>query len=453
MIRDDIITLQQDLAAGRTSAEKLVDEALTAAEDPAGQGSTAFVEIQADQARAEARIADQARAAGAPAGALAGIPISIKDLFDQAGKVTTAGSVALKSAKPAAKDAPAIARLRQAGAIVVGRTNMTEFAYSGLGLNPHYGTPLSPWNREVGHIPGGSTSGGAVSVADGMAAATIGSDTGGSCRIPAAFCGLVGFKPTQSRVPLTGALPLSGTLDSIGPLARTVADAALLDDIMSGGDGTSARPVRHDPRRIRLLRPENYVFNDMDEHVAGTMETALWTLADAGVGLIETTLPQLDEIPGLSANGGYTAAESFAWHQDLLARAEAEYDPRVNVRIKRGADISAADYIQLCQTRDRLLGELDQLLAGADAMVMPTVPVSPPRLSDLLEDDNAYHVTNLLCLRNPTVANFYNLPAITLPCNRPGTAPVGLMLIGRRHSDRTLFNIAATLAPLLNRSE
>src|SRR5207249_366334 len=229
-----LAALADDLEAGRTTARKLVEECIARIADPSGEGQRAFIHVDKDAALEAADAMDHLRKAHAAPSSFAGIPVSIKDLFDIKGQVTRAGSRALEEdCTPADADAPVVARLRRAGFIVIGRTNMTEFAYSGIGINPHYGTPKSTWNRRVGHVPGGSSSGAAVSVADGMAHGALGTDTGGSCRIPAAFNGIVGFKPTQRRVPLDGGVPLSFSLDSFGPLARTAQCCATLDAVLA----------------------------------------------------------------------------------------------------------------------------------------------------------------------------------------------------------------------------
>src|SRR6201993_1929278 len=216
-----LASLAADLASGATSARKLVEECIARIADPAGEGQRAFIHVDRDAALEAADAMDRLRKANAAPSRFAGIPVSIKDLFDIKGQVTRAGSRALEDSAPAEADAPVVARLRAAGFVVIGRTNITEFAYSGIGINPHYGTPKSAYNRSVGHVPGGSSSGAAVSIADGMAFGALGTDTGGSCRIPAALCGVVGFKPTAHRVPTAGAFPLSTSLDSIGPLAAS----------------------------------------------------------------------------------------------------------------------------------------------------------------------------------------------------------------------------------------
>lgn len=439
MLNQGLATIAAALAAGETTATELVEQALDAA--TRGQGPVAVMALHAERARAEAAAVDALRKAGREVRPLAGIPFTIKDLFDEQGHVTTAGSRALDDTAPAAADAPAVERLRRAGLVIIGRTVMTEFAYSGLGLNPHHGTPLSPWDRETGRIPGGSTSGGAVSVADGMAAATLGTDTGGSCRIPAAFCGITGFKPTQSRVPLTGATPLSHSLDSIGPLARTVDCCARLDDILAGGTGRSESA--RDPRTMTFLAPTNYVLDGMDATVAAAFADARQRLADAGVRIVDAELPELDRLPGLNAAGGFAAADSFAWHRALMERRGADYDPRVIGRIRRGEAISAADYIDLMQARQAMMQSVAAAMRGFDAMLMPTTPIIPPALAVFDGDDDTYATLNLLCLRNPSVGNFLNCPSISLPCHRPGEAPVGLMLTGLQNHDRVLFQVAA----------
>jgi aspartyl-tRNA(Asn)/glutamyl-tRNA(Gln) amidotransferase subunit A len=410
--------------------------------DPAGEGKRAFTKLYMEQARAVADAQDRMRAAGVALGPLGGRIVSIKDLYDVAGEPTTAGSIALRDAAPAQQDAPAIARLRASGAVIIGKTNMTEFAYSGIGMNPHYGTPGNPFDRA--RIPGGSTSGGAVAVADGMSEITIGSDTGGSTRIPAAFCGIAGFKPTQKRIPLDGALPLSSTLDSIGPMARTVADCALADAIMAGDEPRTLEPIALPRLRLGLLR--TLALDGLDDTVAKAFDRALKALSAARLTDFTTDLfaPMIE----VNARGGFTAAESFAWHRDLLARRGKDYDPRVRVRIERGALLSSADYIEMKQERARLIRAMDAALADIDALVMPTIPVVAPRVDALGKDDEFMRV-NLQVLRNTAPANFFDLCAVSLPIPTDGLA-VGLMLVGRHGSDKRLLRIAAAVEAVLS---
>lgn len=439
--------LARDLASGRTTSRDLVEGCLARIQDKDGEGARAFTAVDADGARHVADAMDKMRAAGASLSPYAGIPVSIKDLFDIAGQVTRAGSVVLNDATAATTDAVAVARLRRAGFVVIGRTNMTEFAYSGLGINPHYGSPRSPWRRNDGHVPGGSSSGAAISITDGMAHAALGTDTGGSCRIPAAFNGLVGFKPTARRVPLDGALPLSAHLDSIGPIARSVGCCAIIDAVLAG-----ETPAPLPPRElagIRLVVPEGVAFDNIEPAVATAFEKALRQLERAGVRIVRMAVPEFDEVATINAKGGFTAAESYAWHRQLLAAKKDAYDPRVSIRIMRGAEQSAADFIDLMAARRSLVARATQRLSAFDAVVMPTVAMTPPRIADLA-DDAAYGRANLLALRNCTLINMIDGCAISLPIHAGGEAPVGLMLAGIAGADRMLLTLAAAAEPVVS---
>ena len=421
-----VSALAADLAAGRTTSLQLTEAALAHAQDPAGEGARVFTRLDAARARAAAQASDTLRAAGIVRSPLDGLPVSVKDLFDVAGQTTTAGSAVLKDAAAAAHNAPVIDRLVAAGAVIVGRTNMTEFAFSGLGLNPHYGTPKNPWDRATGRIPGGSSSGAAVSVSDGMAVVGIGSDTGGSVRIPSALCGLTGFKPTQRRVPTAGALPLSTSLDSLGPLAASVRCCALVDAVLAGEPVPTfaERPLRN----ARLALPQTTVLDGMDAIVAAAFERACARLADAGAHLTRIEVPEFAELARLHARGTLAAAEAWAWHRALLAEREADYDPRVSARIRGAQAMGAADYIDLLHARRRWIAQVEARVAGFDALVMPTVPVIAPPIAELQASDDAYTAANGLILRNCTLINFLDGCALSLPCHRPGDAPVGLML-------------------------
>ncbi|GLI24941.1 aspartyl-tRNA(Asn)/glutamyl-tRNA(Gln) amidotransferase subunit A [Xanthobacter flavus] len=433
--------LADDLASGRTKARALVEACIARIDDPEGEGGRAFVRVNREAARASADAQDLLRKAGAAPSPFAGIPIGVKDLFDVAGEVTAAGSKVLRDSPPAKADAPAVARLRRAGFVVVGRNTMTEFAYSGLGMNPHTGNPAAPFERATTpRVSGGSSSGGAVAVADGMAHAALGTDTGGSCRIPAAFCGLVGFKPTARRVPREGAFPLSTTLDSIGPIARSVACCATLDAILSGGDAPlPARPVAG----LRLLVPTTVALDGLDAPVAAAFEAALERLAKAGAHIVSAPFPEFGEIATLNAKGGFAAAESYAVHRRLLAEKGEGYDPRVSVRVRRGSEQSAADYVELVAARAGLVARAAARLAGFDALALPTVAIAPPRIADLLTDDDAYGRANLMALRNPTLINMIDGCAISLPLTGEGGLPAGLMLAGAPGTDAALFAVAA----------
>ncbi|MBX6368470.1 MAG: amidase [Rhodospirillales bacterium] len=429
--------LDAELSAGRVSARALVDAALARAADPAGEGSRVFIKLWAEEARRAADAQDLLRKNGAAASPLAGIPVSLKDLFDVAGETTLAGSKALRDAAPARKDAAIVQRLKAAGAVLVGRTNMTEFAFSAIGHNPHYGTPGNPWDRA--RVPGGSSSGAAVSVADGMCVAAIGSDTGGSVRIPAALCGLAGFKPTQARVPLEGALPLSTTLDSIGPLARSIADCALVDAILAGEPPSVPEPIG--PAGLHLAVPKTLVLDDLDRDVGTSFERALGALSRAGARITEIDMPELREVVEANAKGGFSPVEALAWHEELLASRGEEYDPRVRTRIERGRSMTGADYVRLGRRRAELVARAGRTTEGYDALVLPTCAIIAPRMDEIAEDEGFWK-RNALLLRNTSLFNFLDRCAATLPMHRPGDAPTGLMLVGPRMGDRRLLAVA-----------
>ena len=442
----------EDLRSGRSSSLELTERALDRAAAADGEGARVFTRLYADSARASASASDTLRAAGLTRSPIEGLPVSIKDLFDVAGETTLAGSVALRGYPAATESAVVVQRLIAAGAVIVGRTNMTEFAYSGLGINPHYGTPRNPWQREVGsidggRIPGGSSSGAAISVTDGMAVAGVGSDTGGSIRIPAALCGLTGFKPTASRVSMQGVLPLSEYLDSIGAMAPTVTCCAKMDAVLAGE--TYVAPVAHPLRGLRLLMPTNVVLDGIDEQVASALQTALSRLSAAGAVIVESKIDAFSELASINAKGGFTAAEAWTWHRKLIAEREAAYDQRVVSRIKRGKDMGAADLLDVIHSRRRWIAAVERQLAGFDAMIMPTVPIVAPKIADLQASDDAYYAANGLILRNPTMINFLDGCAVSLPCHAPGNAPVGLSLAAPGGNDHRLLSIALAVEAAL----
>jgi len=429
-----VLSLAEDLAAGRTSSRALIEAALARIADPSGEGARSFITVYADSARAAADAQDRLRKAGYVASPLAGLPVSIKDLFDVAGERTLAGSTALDDQPPAARDAPVVARLRAAGAVLIGRTNMTEFAFSGVGINPHYGTPGNPYDRRL--IPGGSSSGAAVSVGDGAAIVAIGSDTGGSVRIPAALCGITGFKPTQQRIPRDGVIPLSTTLDSIGPLANSVACCAIADAVMAGEPPVA--PLAMPVAGLRLGVLQGFVLEGLAPEVASAFADACAGLSRAGARVADLPLAELDEIPAINASGGFAPIEAYAWHRPLLARRGADYDPRVRTRIERAAGMSAADYVDLCAARADLIARIAPRTAPFDALLMPTVAITAPPIAAFARDEDYRHL-NALILRNPSVINFLDRCAVTIPIGRADTPPVGLMAIGEHGTDRRLL--------------
>jgi aspartyl-tRNA(Asn)/glutamyl-tRNA(Gln) amidotransferase subunit A len=442
-----VLGLARDLAAARTSSRELIEQALAAIVDPAGEGARTFLHVDANGARAAADAQDALRKAGYVLSPLAGLPVSIKDLLDIAGQRTRAASKVLGERPPATADAAVVARLRQAGAVLIGRTNMTEFAFSGVGINPHYGTPGNPFDRA--RIPGGSSSGAAVSVADGMAVVAIGTDTGGSVRIPAALCGLAGFKPTARRIPQDGMLPLSTTLDSIGPLARSIACCIITDAIMAGE--TPHLPEAAALAELRFLIPTNYVLEKLDAEVSAAFERACGALTRAGARLVKREIQEFDELPGVNSRGGFPAAEAFAWHAPLLEARAQDYDPRVRIRIERGRDMAAADYVRLRAERERLIASFNDQLSPYDALLMPTVAKVAPLIA-AFADDAEFARLNAMILRNPMAVNFLDGCAATVPIERPNALPVGLSVVGPRGSDARVLRVALAVETLLTRA-
>ena len=442
-----ILTLAGELAARKTTSRALVEDALMRIAVPSGEGARVFLRTHRESALAEAQASDALRAHGIVPSPLAGIPVSVKDLFDVAGEITRAGSKVLADAAPAKVDASVVRRLRQAGAIIVGRTNMVEFAFSGLGLNPHYGTPKNPWDRATGRIPGGSSSGAAVSVSDGMAAMGLGTDTGGSVRIPSALCGLTGFKPTARRIPKDGTFPLSTTLDSIGPIAPSVACCALVDSILAGD--VPLVPPALPLKGLRLGVVQDYVLEGLDSGVAEAFGKALARLSQAGASVTDVRFEALHRLPQINQKGGLVVAEAYAVHRELIARRKADYDPRVASRILRGADMRAADYIEVLAQRAAMIADSARLAAPYDALLMPTVAIVAPAIAPLEADDQLYGKTNLAILRNPSVVNFLDGCALSIPCHQRGEGPVGLMVVGQSGEDRRLLAVGLAVESAL----
>jgi aspartyl-tRNA(Asn)/glutamyl-tRNA(Gln) amidotransferase subunit A len=433
---------------GRTmpqrSARDRLEEALARIADPAGEGARACLTVYADAARAAADAADARARSGSALGPLDGAVVSVKDLFDIAGEPTRAGSIILRDAPPARADAAVVRRIRAGGAVIVAKTNMSEFAFTGTGQNPHYGTPANPADRT--RVPGGSSAGAAVAVADGMCEIAIGSDTGGSTRIPAALCGLVGYKPSKYRVPTDGAFPLSYTLDSIGPLAKSVTDCAAADTVMAGDD-----PWRVEEAPLQGLRlgiPQGLPLGDMDRTVSAQFGAATAGLTRAGVRLSDETFPIFDDMLRVQAKASFASVESFAIHRQWITARGTDYDPNVRARIEAGRDISAADYIAMLQGRAALVRAMAARLADLDALLLPTTPVVAPTMAEVSSTEN-FRPTNLLLLRNPALANFFDLCAISLPIRRDNGLPVGLMLFAKNGEDRKLFRIAAAVERLI----
>lgn len=439
--------LSARLARGEISSRTLVESALRRIMDPAGEGQRTFTRVFGEKAELVAEATDKLHAAGEDLRPLAGLPISVKDLFDIRGEVTTAGSRLLINAPAAAADATIVTRLKRAGAIIIGRTNMTEFAYSGIGLNPHLGTPANPFRRRERLIPGGSSSGAAISVTDGMACAAIGSDTGGSVRIPAALCGLTGFKPTQRRVPITGAFPLSPTLDSVGPIAPTVSCCRTIDAVLAGERLSERRAV--DLSSSRFVLPRNYLLDDLQAPVAVAFERAISRLSEAGAKIVELPLREMERIREINATGGFSAIEAYAFHRKFGLNME-EYYPRVLERILRGKDVSAADYLDMHENRAAIITKVNQAMAGFDGILTPTVPIVAPAIADVADLIDEYRRINFLLLRNPSVFNFLDGCSLSIPCHEEGEAPVGLMISDRQMQDKALLSVGLTVERLVS---
>jgi len=424
------------------SCRDRLEQSLARIADPHGEGARACLTVYADAARTAADAADARAVRGASLGPLDGVIVSIKDLFDVAGEPTRAGSKILaEEAAPAVSDAVVVQRLRAAGAVIAAKTNMSEFAYSGLGANPHFGTPGNPRDRK--RVPGGSSAGAPVAVADGMCDIAIGTDTGGSVRIPAALCGLVGFKPSRQRVPTDGAFPLSKTLDSIGPICKSVEDCAKADAIMAAERFVPLEPIALAGLRFGIA--EGLPLDRLDETVSAVFASAIKRLDGAGVHITHETIPLFGEMVAVNDRGGVVPPEACVVHRDRLRRRAADFDPNVRVRIERGCAIAEADYDGMMRDRARLVRAMDARLSEVDVLVMPTAAIVAPTIAEVV-DPAVFAARNAAVLRNTSIINFFDLCAISLPL--PAELPVGLMAVVRNGQDRRLLRIAAAIAPL-----
>jgi aspartyl-tRNA(Asn)/glutamyl-tRNA(Gln) amidotransferase subunit A len=427
-----------------TSAREGLEAALGRIDDPKGEGARACLTVYRDQAKAAADAADARAKAGVSLGPLDGTIVSIKDLFDVAGEVTRVGSkVFAEEGKPATADAPVVRRLRAGGAVVVAKTNMSEFAYTGIGANPHFGTPGNPADRK--RVPGGSSSGAAVAAADGMCEIAIGTDTGGSCRIPGALCGIVGYKPSRQRIPTTGAFPLSYSIDSIGPIARSVEACARADAVMANETYVPLEPVSLNGLRIGAV--VGYPIENLDETVDLKFSDAVARLNKAGAHISEEKLSLLDDMAQVNSKGGVQPAEAFSIHRDLLSRRADAIDPNVQVRLERARTVSAADYIDMVRERARLIRSMDDRIADVDVLAWPTTPMVAPTMQEVAAPDE-FARKNAMLLRNTVIVNFFDLCAISVPIPRGSGLPAGFMLVARNGQDQRLFRIAAAIERL-----
>lgn len=405
----------------------------------------AFTTVFEQTAREEAAAADQRARAGTLRGPLDGRIVSVKALFDVAGTVTSAGSKVLRDRSPATDDAIVIKRLRKPGAVILGKTQMTEFAFSALGTNPHDGTPGNPRDRR--RVPGGSSSGAVVSIAEGIADIAIGSDTGGSIRIPAALSGTVGFKPTRGRVPTWGAFSLSSSLDTVGPIAASVTDCAAADAVLSGEPIALLPKATED--KFRLIVARGRLFEHCEPEVVDAFEAALRRLESRGICIVEGSIaPALDDIAAIDRIGTFPSIEVGATLRDLGIGNLNEVDPKTRTRIEAGAGVSAVDYVRMVRLRQAAVRSFERSIAENEVFILPTTPIRAPLLSSVA-DNVAFHEFNGLVLRNPRIANMLDCPSLSLPIPVDGL-PIGFMLLGRRKADRTLLRIASCVEKALN---
>lgn len=443
-ITQTIDQLNARLARGETTRETLVSQALENAAKASAK--SVFTKLYPKAALAVARQADAAQAAGLEQPPLAGLPVSIKDLYGVAGETTMAGSIVCEGEPAQTHDAPVIARLRAAGSAIIGKTNMTEFAFSGIGINPHYGTPVNPTDTKVARVPGGSSSGAAVSVALGLAVAGLGSDTGGSIRVPAALCGIVGFKNSQFRVPRTGALELARSLDTVCAMTRSVQDCLIVDGVLSGA---MLKVKRRPLAGMRFALPQTTLLDGLDDTVAKAFARSVSILAAAGAQIIEIPLTELAEIPKLNAPGGLSPIEAYAVHHARLAKSKEGFDHRVAARVALGAPVTAQQYLAMLDNRLDWIARVEQALEGFDAVLCPTAPIIAPEIAKLEASDEAFFKANGQMLRNTFAFNFLDGCSFSLPCHTAGEQAVGLMLSSVRGDDAALAAVALAVEAAL----
>jgi aspartyl-tRNA(Asn)/glutamyl-tRNA(Gln) amidotransferase subunit A len=406
------------------------------------KGDNVFITVMAERARAEAERAGARYGRGAPLSPLDGVPIGWKDIFDVAGSPTTAGSKLLGGGPVKTADMPCVANVAAAGMVSIGKLNMTELAYSGLGLNPHFGTPLNPNDRATPRSPGGSSSGSGVAVAARLVPCAVGSDTGGSIRIPASYNGVVGYKTSTGRIDKTGLVPLARTYDTIGPLARSVEDCILLDMLMRGAFVSPVR--RGDLKSLVLVAPTNVVLDDIEAAVLENYERSLEALESRGATIRRERVEALDCVIDMTARfGTLIAAEAYTEYRDIAdGEKAAELDRRVLFRMMGGKKMSAADLISIQRGRQELIPMLYSQLAGA-LLIMPTTVLTAPKVAPLDADDELFHRVNLRTLRNTTMGNVLDLCAVALPNGRDKKGlPTSILFSAPRNEDERLLGYA-----------
>ncbi|CUX59012.1 MULTISPECIES: amidase [Agrobacterium tumefaciens complex] len=437
----NIAQLSVLIQSGHLDTRSLVEETL----DVIGKDDdqAIFICLTAERAMAEAEAASKRIREGRSCGVLDGIPVAWKDLFDLAGVATTAGSTVLSNDAPAARDADVVTALKQAGMVSIGRTNMSEFAFSGLGINPHYGTPRNPASQDGHRLPGGSSSGAGVAVAAGLVPVAIGTDTGGSVRIPAAFNGVVGYKASRGRYSMRGVYPLAKSLDSLGPLTRTVQDAVWVDAAMRGK--ATADVARSPLSGLSLVVPETVFFDAVEDGVAAAFEQAVERLVRAGAKVRRQAFPIFSELFDLiRQKGALVTAEAFTLHKARLEGADAaRMDPRVVARTKLGANISMPDYIAIIEARERMTAAFMGMIGKDELLVSPTLPHVAAQVAPLVDDDDAFFAMNAKTLRNTQIGNFLDLCGVSIPCGTGEAGmPVGLLLSGLHGMDEDVLGVA-----------
>lgn len=436
------------IQSGSLDPVALVEETLDAVR--AHKDQAIFTRLLETRAKKEAAASSRRLREGRSRGLLDGIPVAWKDLFAVAGLPTTAGSIVLANAEPAQDDADVVKALKAAGMVAVGRVNMSEFAFSGLGLNPHYGTPLNPLAPDVARIPGGSSSGSAVAVAAGLVPVSIGTDTGGSVRIPSAFNGLVGYKASRGRYSMAGVFPLATSLDSLGPLCRSVQDAVWVDAAMRGRAAPDIMRASLDS--LSIVVPTNIVMDDVEDGVAEAFKAGLARLTAVGVKVRHAAFPAFDRLFQVMAeHGPLVTAEAFAVHHRRLAGSEAErMDRRVVARTRLGEKITLVGYLEILKTRERLIEDIAGMIGPNELVAYPTVAHVAPALAPLEADDELFVSVNFKTLRNTLIGNFLDWCGVSLPCGTGEAGmPAGLLLSAPHGRDDYLLAMAMALEDIV----
>jgi aspartyl-tRNA(Asn)/glutamyl-tRNA(Gln) amidotransferase subunit A len=437
-----MVELGRAIAAGQTTAERATHECLQAIATHNASLNT-FIRVLADEALSGARHADADLAAGRSRGPLHGVPISLKDLIDMRGVPTTAAS-RVRDGHVAAADAAVVTRLREAGAVIVGKTNLHEFALGTTNEDSAFGParhPLDPTRS-----PGGSSGGSAASVVAGMAYASVGSDTGGSIRIPSAACGLVGYKPTLGAVSTDGVVPLSTTMDHLGPICRSVDDAQLLFDVLRGA--RPSMPASREARAIRLGLLRTYFMALLDPAVGAVFDEACGRLRRAGVEIVEVSIPHASDIASIYLH--IVLAEAAAYHAVTLEHRADAYTPNVRLRLEMGRYILAEDYVRALRGREVLNVEVDAALAGVDGLLLPALAIPAPKIGvESVRIGAADEPVRNLMLRLTQLFNITGHPAITVPCGFTGGLPVGAQIVAPAGADGPLLSVARALEPHL----